>query len=227
MKQYFVLGILMSLLVACGDGGGSSSGGSSRGGGSGDIAYILPDFTTKPTGSMDTFNINGQDSAGTILSGTLKYVSVGPVLISGINYLQYDTLLSLATGTTTVSNYLDPTTRDLAYIYDSPAGISARPTLTARLPQTAYIGDSGDLPSLSWSNGYTETASWKLEASATPSQADFVETYITKDGLGNTTSIQVDTFTIDAAGDVKLYKIHVDSYFLNVHYTIDLSGTKA
>ncbi len=210
-------------MTACGGGGGSTGGGTPTPTGA---AYILPDLYAKPAGTTVTFNMRGKDSLGNVLTGTIGIVSIGPVTVSGINYWQADSVTSLNVGNGgTVSNYLDPTTRELVYLYDSPAGITGNVTLTAKLPKTASIGDSGVLPTISWNNNNTETSSWELQA-ATGSEANLVITYVTKDIMGTQSTTQTDTYTIDASGAIKLYSIHVDSKILGFVYTLDLSGTQ-
>ena len=221
-----VIGLLL-FIVSCGSGGGG-------GGGSGDsnstptptgTTFDLSKTSSPKTGTNSSVNLTGSTSSGATLSGVFQFIYDGQVVFESQNLYKTRSYIYLKNLST---NYTVSTILTMYYYANGQfykgtdsSGITYTPNPTYNsVPDTAKVGDFGELGNMKDSDGYSYYGTWRLEAGYNGQSIIHTTSNIKS---GTTVFCTVDTeFTISATGD--LLSLKLSYYYPSTNVTITLTG---
>jgi hypothetical protein len=222
IRSFATLSIIL-LLVCCGGGGGGGSSATPEA-----TTFMLFPNGYFSAGYQESFNLTGSDTVGGKYTGTFLFKTESPTTFNGEQAIPVSELISAtltgenATETQTGTDYYSDNANsrvDLGFENDTEGTTSIGISLSP-IPQTASIGDFGDIGTYPLSNGNTETSNWRL-TQAGNGLANLIETSTITDSTGNTISTTEITNVIDTDGNC--HSITVVFYLENTG-TVTLSS---
>jgi hypothetical protein len=222
-------------LVACGGSGSSDStvatGSTPTPAGTAVNLSVIKNFAEArtPEDSM-SFYLSGSSSTGINLIGTFSLAISSPTTTLTPNGTEMvNVLVQKATLTAGGSGYASSTATyyyyETGYLYkvvrnDGTASTHTDQTL---LPSSAKVGDSGPDRVVSFSDGTTETSTWRIDA-GTNGDAQFVFIYTDTNSLNTVIYTEEDAYTIKPDGSITA--LSITFHFSSSGETVTLSGNK-
>ena len=161
--------VATALLFGCGGGGGGTPAVPTQAGTSVSLATAKAFQTgTAAAGSQLSFTLTGSDTQGGAWSGSFAIVSDGATTFEGQAVTKARSLTTLtrtssgASVTGSTSSYFLVSDGSLYKTVDS-FNVTGTPTSQTAVPDSAKVGDSGNLWNITYSDGSSSSSTWKLE----------------------------------------------------------------
>jgi hypothetical protein len=216
-----------------------SLGCSSGGGGGGDnstptdpnIPFQLFPSGYFSQGYSENYDLTGSDTAGGTHTGSLSLSTQAATIFDGQSAIPVSQLLSFTNTQTnaflsvSVTGYYSNNANDRKWIGEDQItfGVINSATTTYTLPETATIGDFGNVGSYTGSDGTGMVVTWQL-TNANNGLANIVINFTYYDSPGGAISgSEEQTYTINQSGERQRFKIRAD---VGGGVTITLSGPK-
>lgn len=222
-----LVGILF--LVNCGGGGGGSSAAPESTPVNLSQIKQFEEASAAPGTSM-TFQMTGTASNGVNavgLTATATVTVMLPAMVDGQSCNVEQQVISMTNTTTgqssssTATVYVLPTGNVLKAI--TGQGVTARPLSQALLPLTALVGDTGEYRTVYYSDGRTETSTWRIEL-GTDGKAVIKFSQSFRDNLGNPVATEEDSYTLGSDGAITAFTMKAMDVATGI--TIILSGNR-
>jgi len=224
MKKYL---ILFALILIQGCGGGDNA------------TYVPSDVPTDPDilfqlfetgyfteGYTVTTNYTGSDTSGGNYTGTYSKQTLaestflGQPAIPILSELQITNTTTGASASAVGTEYFTPLATDRHYLGYSGDTTTVSAT-TSAIPQTAKIGDFGDVGTYTDNAGYIDVQTWRLDDGGNGTADAVIQSHET-DQFGNPTSSSIETVKIDENGNRLSSKIVI--YYADIDITVTLNS---
>lgn len=159
---------------------------------------------TGTTGSQVSANLSGSTSTGTALTGSLTLAVLGPQVLSGQSVTGSQTTLQVtnsgATSQAVNTLYFLPN----GNLFQQTTAITGLPTVTGTptvqmtLPDSAQVGQSGDLWTIAESDGSTLFMTWRLDPDVNGNSKLSI-TSVSVTG-GSISDVETNTIFLNSAG---------------------------
>jgi hypothetical protein len=220
--------VMAALLFGCGGGGGGGTPATPTPAGTAVSFATFKGFIigTAAAGSQVSFNLTGSDSQGSAWTGSLAVVSDGASTFEAQNVTNSRVLTTLtrtATGVTAsgIETLYFLTANGNLYKQVSSSGTTGVPAAQTQLPAIGHVGESASLWTLSESDGSTETLAWRLDPDVN-GNSKLVLSSVTRDGSNAVTTVEDNTFFLDASGNPFRFSVTVTTGGV----TVSLAGNR-
>jgi hypothetical protein len=198
---------------------------------SGTTFQLFPDgFLT--AGYTESYDLTGSNTSGAAYTATLDVTTQSQTTFNSAAAIPVEHQLHLTntvthiSGTLTSTDYHTTSLSDHEYLgfHNANYGNTASGPSLFAIPESAAIGDSGDIGTYTYSNGNVQTLTWELN-DAGSGFAIFVITSTIKDSTGDTLSTEESSYVIDQDGVRE--SVTMVLYSSSQGVTITLSGPKS
>lgn len=199
--KFLFVGVLCVVLTAC----GSSGGGTPSTPTDPETVFSLFDPLAFTAGPSLTLNLTGSDTVGGVYQGTAVAQVLADTIFLGEAAVPQQTQLELVntTDSSTISetdiDYYSTSATDRRLLGREDNDSFTVSAVTTAIPQTAKIGDAGNVGTYTNNAGEVDTITWRLEDGFN-GRAKFLLLETTKDQFGNLISNQTTTSLIETDG---------------------------
>lgn len=229
LVRHIVIGfIAATLLFGCGGGGGEGTPATPTPAGTSVSLATAKAYQagTAPAGSQLVFTVTGSDTQGSAWTGSFTIVSDGATTFEGKAVTKARNLLTVtrtanaASVSGVVTSYFLVSDGTLYKSIDS-FNVIGTPTSQTVIPDSARVGDFGNLWTIAYSDGTSSSSTWRL-APDVNGNARLISSTIVKNAANAVTSTEEQTIYLDANGT----PFKLDEKVTTNGVTVSLSGSR-